>query len=463
MDVDELRSIFLFDGLDDDQLAQLVAAAVEVPFRTGQELFREGDPARFWWVLLEGRVQLERHAGREEAVVMMTPDRPGVWAGGFHAWDEHGAYLATMRGAGDGRMLRLPSEVLGELTRDWFPFSVHLIEGFFQTVRSMDTMSRQRESLIKLGQLAAGFTHELNNPVSAAARAVDVVDETTRTLVATLTRLAEGSLTSAQFIEMERLRGALDDVDPPTGAMDVADREDELAGWLEEHDVDDAWHLAPSLAAAGADVAWCDRLAAALSDATLGPGVEWVAGTSATRALLAEMREATSRVATLVDSMKSYSQLDRASVQEIDVTDGIESTLVVLRHKLPDEVVVERDFGDVPLIEAIPSELNQVWTNLIDNAVDAMEGVGTLRLSTRVDGDELVVEVRDTGPGMPLEVQHRAFEPFFTTKDVGRGTGLGLDISRRIVVDRHHGSISIDADDGGTAIVVRLPLTTDGR
>ena len=213
------------------------------------------------------------------------------------------------------------------------------------------------------------------------------------------------------------------------------------------------------LALAGIEIEWCERAATILDANTLGHGLDWVAGTLATAALLSEVKESTGRVSALVAAVKSYSQLDRASLQIVDVTDGIESTLVMLGHKLRDGVTVVRDYAsDVPTIEANPGELNQVWTNLIDNAIDAMDGPGTLRLSTRVSGDHVVVDIADTGPGMPREVQARAFEPFFTTKDVGKGTGLGLDISRRIVVDRHHGQITIDSQPGETVMHVSLPL-----
>jgi len=195
-----------------------------------------------------------------------------------------------------------------------------------------------------------------------------------------------------------------------------------------------------------------------LEGAQLEPGLEWIAGTLTTRSLLSEIKESAGRISSLVDAVKTYSQLDRATVQLIDVTEGIESTLVMLAHKLPDAVAVVRDFDpDTPPIEASPAELNQVWTNLIDNAIDAMGGKGTLRISTRADADALLVEIADTGSGMSPEVEARAFEPFFTTKDVGKGTGLGLDISRRIVADRHHGRITIDSRPGRTAVCVRLP------
>ena len=459
MDVEQLRNLFLFEGLDDGQLGQIVSAGEEVPFEEGTVLFVEGDPADRWWVLLSGRVDLVRRAGRRDAVVLTTMERPGVWAGGFQAWNPQSSYLATARGARAGSMLRLPSSALGELVRSWFPFSAHFIEGFFQTVRSMDTLSRQRESLIALGTMAAGLAHELNNPASATARAVDALQETADALLSSLVRLAERSLLAEQFIALEGLRRELA---PPTSGDDpllVADREEAVADWLADHDVDDGWSIAPTLAAAGADVDWCERAAGVLDDATLGPGLEWVAGTLNTRVLLSEMKESTGRVSGLIGSVRSYTQVDRATVQLVDITEGIESTLVMLKHKMPAGVTVEREYApDAPRIETYPGDLNQVWTNLIDNAIDAMDGEGVLRIATRVEADAMVVEVGDTGPGMPAEVQARAFEPFFTTKEVGKGTGLGLDMCRSIVVDRHHGEITIDSVPGRTVVAVRLPL-----
>jgi signal transduction histidine kinase len=250
-------------------------------------------------------------------------------------------------------------------------------------------------------------------------------------------------------------------LDPaPAGAdpLAVADREDALADWLDAHGVPHSWEVAPALALAGADVDWCERVAQVLEPDSLATGLEWAASALSMTTLLSEIKESTGRVSNLVATVKSYSQLDRASVQDIDVTEGIDSTLVVLGDKLHDGISVVRDYADdLPRIEAIPGELNQVWTNLIDNAIDAMEGKGTLRVSARSDGGHVVVEVADTGHGMTPDVQARVFEPFFTTKDVGKGTGLGLDISRRIVVDRHHGEIDVASQPGQTVMTVRLP------
>ena len=219
----------------------------------------------------------------------------------------------------------------------------------------------------------------------------------------------------------------------------------------------------PPLAAAGVDLAWCERAATVLGEPALEPGLEWVASTFSVATLLAQVKESSRRISELVAAVRSYSQMDRASMQHIDVTDGIESTLVMLGHKLRDGVTVVRDYGaDVPRIDAYAGELNQVWTILIDNAVDAMDGAGTLRIVTRAEGNDVVIEVCDTGPGMPPQVAARAFEAFYTTKDVGKGTGLGLDIAQRIVMQRHGGTIAIDSRPGETVLRVLIPVRLPG-
>jgi len=458
MRVADLRSLSIFDGLTDDQLAELIEAGTEVPVEPGVDLFHEGEHADFWWVLLDGAIDLMRHVGREETVVgrMHTPGR---WAGGFRAWDEHGVYLATGRGVAAGRVLRVPAEVLRERSNAWFPFGGHLIAGLYGTARSIESTVRQRESLVTLGTLAAGLAHEINNPAAAATRAVDDLEDACQTLLSSLGRLVQDEVPAVQFRALDALRR---EIEPRAAVLDplaMADQEEALSSWLTRHGVERDWIIAPALAAAGVDLAWCERAATVLGEAALEPGMEWVASTCTVASLLSEVKESTRRVSALVAALKSYSQMDRASMQHIDVRDGLESTLVMLRQKLRDGVKIVRDYSaDVPRIEAYAGELNQVWTHLIDNAVDAMDGTGTLRIATRTDGDVVVVEIGDTGPGMPPLVAARAFEAFYTTKDPGKGTGLGLDIARRIVEDRHGGTISIDSRPDETVLRVRIPI-----
>jgi signal transduction histidine kinase len=458
MRAEELRPLPIFEGLTDGQLAELAEAGTEVPVEPGVELFREGEPADSWWVLVSGAIDLVRHVGREDAVVARM-DVPGRWAGGFRAWDEHGVYLATGRGAAAGRVLRVPARVLRARSEAWFPFGGHLIQGLYHTARSIESTARQRESLVTLGTLAAGLAHEINNPASAAVRAVDALDGACAALVAAVGRLARDELPAGRFAALEALRTEATPPGPDLDPLARADREEALASWLARQGVGRPWALAPALAAAGVDLAWCERAAALLDGPALEPGLEWAASAFSVAALLGEMKASTRRISELVAAVRSYSQMDRAPMQATDVTEGLESTLVMLGHKLRGGVTVVRDYGDgVPRIEAYPGELNQVWTNLIDNAVDAMEGQGTLRLATRAEGPSVVVEVADTGPGMPPEVAARAFDAFYTTKDVGEGVGLGLDIARRIVVERHGGTIAIDPRPGGTVLRVTLPV-----
>ena len=456
--VDDLRSLSLFDGLTDDQLAELAEGGTEVRFEPGLVLFREGEQADYWWVLVEGTIDLLRRVGTEETVVR-TMDVPGWWAGGFRAFDEHGVYLATGRGASDGRIFRLPAEVLRDRLTAWFPLGRHLIEGLYGTARSIESTARQREALVTLGKLSAGLAHEINNPAAATIRAVDELETACQTLLSSLTRLADEEISPRQFAALDALRREIKPQAAAWSPLDLADQEDALSAWLTRHGVGHEWIIAPALAAAGVDLAWCERAAQALDGPALEPGLEWVASTFSAATLLSDIKESSRRISELVAAVKSYSQMDRASVQRINVTDGLESTLVMLGHKLRGGVTVVRDYGtDVPEIEAYAGELNQVWTNLIDNAIDAMGGAGTLRVATRAEASEVVVEIGDTGPGMSPQVAARAFDAFYTTKDVGKGTGLGLDIAQRIVVERHGGTISIDSRPGETVLRVRLPL-----
>ena len=463
MRVADLRSLSLFDGLTDEQLGELAEAGTEVRIEPVVDLFQAGEHANSWWVLVEGAIDLVRHVGREQIVVGRM-DVPGRWAGGFRAWDEHGVYLATGRGVVDGWVLRVPADVLRERSSAWFPFGGHLIEGLYRTARTIESTARQRDSLVALGTLAAGLAHEINNPAAAAGRSVEALGGACDTLLSSLGRLAQGDITAAQFTALDDLRR---EVGPSAGVLDPldqADHEEALASWLARNGVERDWVVAPPLAAAGVDVAWCERAAVVLPGNALAPGLEWVASTFAVATLLSEVKESTRRISELVGAVRSYSQMDRASLQHMNVTDGLESTLVMLSQKLGAGVTVVRSYDpSVPRIEAYEGELNQVWTNLIDNAVDAMDGTGRLEIATRTEDDDIVVEIGDTGPGIAPDVAARAFEAFYTTKDVGKGTGLGLDIARRIVEERHGGSISIHSRPGETIMRVRLPVRPPRR
>ena len=456
VDVADLRPIGLFQGLTDGQVAELADAADEVAIEPGVMMFREGDAADIWYVLLDGALDLHRYIGQEDMVVARM-QTPGQWAGGFRAWDEHGVYLASGVGVHAGRLLRLPAPELRRLTDVWFPLGGHLIAGTFTTARSIEANARQRASLVTLGKVSAGLAHELNNPAAAATRAVDALQAAGAALESSLETLVRVRITAPQLAKLEDLRGRAAARVAPLSALALADLEDDLTDWLEKHDVQQAWLLAPALAGAGVDRGWCEEAAGVLGQSALAAGLEWVSNSISMNNLLAEVKESTTRIFELVGAMKSYSQMDRSSVQRVDVKEGLESSLVVLGHRIPRGVEVVRDYAEpTPVIEAYPGELNQVWTSLIDNALDAMDGEGTLRVAVRAENGGALVEIADTGPGMPAAIAARAFEPFFTTKPVGRGAGLGLDNARRIVEERHGGTITIDSRPGDTVLRVLL-------
>jgi signal transduction histidine kinase len=453
---DELRAIAILDGFTDEQVAELAAAGDEMTYAPGDRVFDEGRPAEHWWMMLEGRIDVVRRVGHEE-VVMVTIENPGQWAGGFRAWDENGVYMGSARVMEPSRVFRLAASDLARFGQEWFPFAVHLLCGLIATARRIESNARQREALVALGTLAAGLAHEINNPASAAVRSVGALQQSSDDVLASLQRLAGEGISAEQFVALDDLRRSIDPTSAPTGVA-LADLEEQLTDWLDEHDVDRGWVIAPALAGAGVPPAWLDRAAASLPGDALQAGLEWVASSVTTTALISEAQNATRRISDLVSAVKSYSQLDRAAVQDVRVVDGLESTLIMLGHKLRDGVTVVRDYDDsVPTVTANPGELNQVWTNLVDNAVDAMGGSGTLTVRTYADEHHVVVEIGDTGSGMSEEVAAHAFEPFFTTKEVGKGTGLGLDISRRVVVERHSGAIEVDSEPGRTVVRVRLP------
>src|SRR6266704_1676831 len=285
MRVDELRTLSIFDGLTDHQLAELVQGGTEVRIEPGVDLFREGEHADYWWVLLDGAIDLIRHVGREDTVVARM-DVPGRWAGGFRAWDEHGIYLATGRGVTAGRVLRVPAEVLRERSDAWFPFGGHLIQGLYHTARSIESTARQRASLVTLGTLAAGLAHEINNPASAATRAVDALETACAALLSSLSRLAHGELPVEQFAALDALRREIEPLAAHPDPLVRADREQALSSWLTRHGIQREWTIAPPLAAAGVDLAWCARAATVLEGSALEPGLEWVASTLSVATLL---------------------------------------------------------------------------------------------------------------------------------------------------------------------------------
>jgi signal transduction histidine kinase len=464
-DIDELRTLFLFEKLDTEQLEWLCAHGHIEHFEPGP-VYHEGDPATCFYVLIEGGLALSRKVGAEEVEISRTGQR-GVYAGAWRAFLGDRVpqkYDNSMRVTAPSRFFVLDATLFEQLMRDWFPMALHMLEGLFFGMQNTQQAIGQRERLLALGSLSAGLTHELNNPAAAAVRATATLRERVAGMRHKLGIIAAGPYDRVVLEKLIQLQEqAVEQVAKarPLGPLEAADLEDELADWFEAHDIAGGWDLAPTFVQAGLDVAWLDTVARTVDDAILEGAVRWLNYTIETELLMTEIEDSTTRVSTLVAAAKQYSQLDRAPFRPVDVHELLDSTLLMLGRKIGDGVTVHKEYDrSLPEVPVYAAELNQVWTNLIDNAVAAMGGAGTLTVRTARDHDRLLVEIGDTGPGIPPEIRDRIFEPFFTTKPVGSGTGLGLDISWRIVVNKHHGDLSVESVPGDTRFRVRIPLTT---
>jgi len=462
-DPDELRSLFLFEKLSDEQLNWLCNEGHVITVEPGV-VYKQGDPATCFYVLIEGAVVLSQRVGADDVEVTRT-EQPGVYAGAWQAYMGERApktYNNTLRAIAPSRFFELSADTFGQMMHDWFPMALHLLEGLFFGIRNVQAAVGQRERLLALGSLSAGLTHELNNPAAAAVRATASLRERVAGMRHKLAMIAKGpydratldTLIRLQEESVERLAKA-----PTLTPLEASDREDDLGDWFDAHSIGGGWELAPTFVQAGLDVAWLDQVAGTVDTSTLEGAIRWLNYTVETEMLMNEIEDATERISTLVGAARQYSQMDRAPYRVIDVHELLDSTLLMLSRKIGDRINVVKDYDrSLPSVPAYAAELNQVWTNLIDNAVAAMEGEGTLTIRTARDNDFLLVEICDTGPGVPAEIQERIFEPFFTTKPVGEGTGLGLDISWRIVVNKHHGDLRVESVPGDTRFQVRLPL-----
>jgi len=466
LSVDELRTLFLFESLNEDKLEWLAANGRVEHRKGGEAVYTEGDPPTCFYSLLEGTISLRRRVEGEDVEISRTEQR-GVYGGATQAYlstDEPLPYANSMLALTDASFFVLPATEFGAKVREWFPMAMHLLEGLFIGMRTSQAIVGQRERLLGLGRLTAGLTHELNNPAAAAVRATSSLRERVAMMRHKLASLADGRLNPDDLIQLAALQEEAVELlakAPTRTPMQASDDEDAVNEWLDEHGVRSSWELGETLSAAGIGPAWLERVAAEVPDTHLEGGLRWITYTLDTERLMREIEDATHRISSLVGAAKQYSQLDRAAHQDIDVRDGLDSTLVMMSGKLKGGgiTVVKEYAEDLPDVPAYPAELNQVWTNLIDNAIGAMAGHGTLTLRTSLDGDCVLIEVCDTGPGVPQENVKRIFEPFFTTKPVGEGTGLGLDISYRIVVQRHRGDLRVVSRPGDTRFQVYLPLT----
>jgi signal transduction histidine kinase len=441
------------ERLTQEQIEALVPYGRELRLAAGNSLFDERSVVDSFYVVLEGEVSISRLDGAEETHIVTH--RAGEFTGGLAVLTGRTS-IHRARAIAASRVLEIDSETFRRVALDIPDVADVFILRLAQRMRHTQRAYRQQEKLAALGKLSAGLAHELNNPAAAARRAAEELREAG--LKAQLLALQHDGRFSPEgrdaLAALQReTTGAAANLDP----LALSDAEDTLGGWLEDRGVEEAWDLAPTLAAAGVGADRLESLAAELGEGLLAGGLGWLAATVEITSLTHEVRVSAGRISELVGAMKEYTYMDRAATGEVDVISGLENTLTILGHKLRG-VSLTRNYEDgLPKIQGHGGQLNQIWTNLIDNAADSVNGNGSVGIRAYRDGEWLAVEVVDDGPGVPREAQNRIFEPFYTTKAVGAGTGLGLDIVRRVVAG-YGGEISVESKPGETRFTVRLPV-----
>lgn len=452
----DLRKVAAFSDLTAEQLAWLANKFEVVRLAPGEVFVRPGDPAVWMTVILEGEIRIQRDG---------DPDGPmySVGAGqvtGYLPYSRLTHIPALGTALLPTRLARIHKDNFPEMLERIPALGQRLVSIMADRIREGARIETQREKLMALGKLSAGLAHELNNPAAAARRATASLRETMETVREASIRLVRHTLSPEQRetilrFELQALKAG---ASAPADPLSQSDREERITAWLDARHVPDAWKIAPVLADAGAETPMLESLAAEIGDAVVSDALTRITSVLTIFRLIGEIENSTKRISDLVGAIKEYSYMDQAPLQEIDLHKGLESTLTILGHRLKQGVTVVRDYDpNLPRICAYGGELNQIWTNLIDNAIDAMNGHGELRIRTRLNLERVLVEIGDNGPGIPPEIQTRIFDPFFTTKGVGQGTGLGLDTACRIA-HKHHGDIRVVSKPGDTRFQVDLPV-----
>ncbi|MCG5431826.1 ATP-binding protein [Mycobacterium sp. MYCO198283] len=469
---DELRTLFLFEHLTDQQLQRLCDIGHIESFEPGT-ICVEGEPATCFYVLLDGELVMSKRSGALDVEINRTSQR-GVYCGAWSAYvpGERHLYEASVRVTRPSRFFVLDADAFARFMRAEFPMAVHLLEGQKVGGLRQRQILGQREKLLALGTITAGLTHQLNNPAAATARAVADLREGVGKMRHKLAMVADGAFTPAALrvligIQDEVAELVAKSATVELSALEAADREERIGDWLDEHGISGGWDYAPTFVEAGLDVDWLERVSASIAEVDAGDLLQsamgWLKYTIDTEQRMNEIAEASRRISALLAGAKQYSQMDRGEYQAANVHELIHSTVKTIFGGVvgaDKPVRLVKDFDrSIPEVHCYPRDLNQVWTNIIDNAVQAMGGRGTLTLrSRRIDDDTIRVEISDDGPGIPEDVIGRIFTPFFTTKAVGEGTGLGLDLAWRIVVEKHHGDLQVASRPGETTFTITLPL-----
>jgi signal transduction histidine kinase len=455
-DIELVRSMPLFAELTDDQLDCIKGGEI-IEFPAGTVIVHADDHQEVFYMTLSGEVQIWRSYDKQD--VLMAVHKAGAYGGEIPILLGTES-LATWRVSKAAKLFRLDKAAFWKMLGTCQTVAQKVFRLAAERFRNLEGFAQQRERLASLGTMAAGLAHELNNPASAALRAVSelqhAVDDTQEYLCALVHGLEDEhweKLLEAYDEALDRLAKV-----QPLDSLTRSDKEEALNAWLDEHGISEGWRLSGVLIEVGLDIAWLEKFISPLPADLRDPSVHWLEGRLNSRLLMKQVENSAARVAELVKAVKSYTHMDKSPMQETDIHEGLESTLTMLGHKLKN-VKLKRKFDrSIPRIIAYGGELNQVWTNLIDNAIYAVDGKGSICISTYTDDEYIVVEIVDDGPGIPPLVQSHIFEPFFTTKTVGSGTGLGLVISNRIVADRHGGEIEFDSKPGDTRFRVRLPV-----
>ncbi len=451
----ELLHIPAFEGLPDDQLDWFISQSTEVVLKAGDIFLQQGTPAVWMIIMLEGQMQMRGALGGE---AVSFPLEPGAITG-LLPFSRMKVAVLTGRAVTDGRILKFPSAKFPELVQRMWELAQRLVGQMSDRIRETTRWEQQVDRLASLGKLSAGLAHELNNPASAAKRATSLLRETMYRIKDAAQELGKHNLTDVQRSEIEKLEASfLKRDETPLDTLAISDLEDQIDSLLRSHGQNDLWQLAADLARRGVKPEALESLFATMDADVARAALVRIAASVEIANLLIEIESSTSRISDLVRAIKEYTYMDQTTAQNVDIAKGLENTLTILNHKIKRGITVHREYEKIPLlVNSYGSELNQVWTNIIDNAIDAMKGTGELRIRTYRDDDCVVVEIGDNGPGIPPEVEPHIFEPFYTTKGVGEGTGLGLDTALRIV-KKHRGSIQVDSKPGNTRFQIFLPL-----